>query len=174
MKEEINLLPVPQQQQRRTQLYLYRLGQLLRRADLALIVLAGIVVAIYLGMESVSGSLATRATVPLSENTESAARIAEVNTLLATVDEYRQASDPWTTFVARVLAVMPADMQLTGLRVDAAAQQLTLAGRFTSRDSVVEYQRRLSTVDGVENVEAPLSNFATGGINNFSFTLTRK
>lgn len=174
MKEEINLLPLEQQQLRRKRLYLYRAGQLLRRVDLALIVLVGMLLAAYVGMESLSHSLATRNSPSTQVTNDSVAQTEKVNTLLATVQAHRVNTKPWTPLVAQVLANMPTGVTLTTVRVNEATHQLILTGRFSSRDSVVEFQRRLATLKGIAKVEAPLSNFATGGENSFSFTLIRQ
>lgn len=173
MKEEINLLPHAQQTLRQRRLYLYRLGQLLRRADIALVVLAGLMLTAYIGMESVQSSLRTTKIEKTQEDADLIAEVAEINAMLAYVQEYRLAARPWTPVVTQAMTSMPEGMQLTSVEANDAAGQLTLKGQFTDREAVVEFQRRLAQLPEITHVEAPLSNFATGGASNFSFTLTR-
>lgn len=175
MEKEINLLPELIQRRRTRRLYLSRFGRFLNRIYLLLLVLIVVLVAILTVVESIKKSVVSGGVRLTSFHSDVADEVRYVNQVLWQFEERRAGYMTWSSQVMDVLIVAPEAVRLTGLEVsETKPMVLSISGVASSRSAMVAYQRKLEGLDWVEQVEAPLQNFALEPESDFSFSLRRR
>jgi len=171
---EINLLPPVTKDQRRTRIYLQRIGSLLRVS-----IRMTIIVAVVLGVNAATYRYAKvileRNEPQALQTAESTKRlVAQSNASIRLADAWLGEYQPWTPLLRGFLGAVPGNISLTSLRLDEVVGGLVIRGGVTSRADVVNFKRQIEELEWVEEVQAPLSNFETGSEAVFSFTAIRK
>lgn len=181
MKEDINLLPPQAKSRRLKRLYSGRATRLYWTFALALLLLlivyGGVYYALYLSVTDLNEQLANLA----NSDQEVIKNIDDTNILMAEIERITNANQPWSDQVEEVIRSAPVNVLLTAVRlrpsVSGAPDETTvlvISGTSRSRPSIVEYERKLSALPWVKQIEAPLTNLASGPDVTFTFTLMRK
>lgn len=168
MKDEINLLPPEVRQAQVRQLYLFQLRRWLATTS-GWLVLPLLVIVGAAGVAWQQGAIVRmygETQVYMRPQVEQ--QIKEANRVIGAVDEWAGKNNPITPKLPYIFEAVPEGVVLTTLRLGDKGKSLTIFGRFPSREAFLAFQRQLEAIEWIEKVEAPLSNFASGGDNTFS------
>lgn len=174
MKDEINLLPPSTQLLRRRRLYLLRTGQIFRRIEIVVVLLAVVLGISWFFLRSHGASVAEKIDQTSLDEQKVIKDVQTTTELVTTVHRHLETYPAWMPLVKSALEIMPADVKVTTLTIHDQNRTLAIQGIFTEREAVSRFQDDVRGLPWVEKVEAPLSNFATGTETGFSLTITRK
>ncbi|MFC1721372.1 type IV pilus assembly protein PilM [Patescibacteria group bacterium] len=97
--------------------------------------------------------------------------IGKVNTYLDTIDKIRNTQNQWSQVIGSINQAAPAGLNISRLSLT-NEEPSRIIGTAASRSQVVDFQNKLSTIDRINNVENPLSNFSTGEKDVIDFEIT--
>jgi hypothetical protein len=170
MKDDINLLPKQIVIGRERRAYLFGFGRLLQRV-------AFLLVAIILGEAIIYGAYYyVDYTLERSWNSQiqsmnATSEAQSMNDLLTLVDITRKQFVSWSLYSEEVLNSAPREITISRLEVKEKLGVLEVDGYTSRRSSVLEYKNILAGLSWVDQVEAPLQNYAIGPDSGFSFSL---
>lgn len=173
MKDEINLLPEPAQHFRLSQLYFYRVGQIIRRFDIILIIILLVMGVVYGSILSLA-KYSEHTTMTTTTTVDYTQQIKDANNLLHFVIQQNALRVSWMSQVADVIAQVPPGLQIQRLAVEPDTAILTVEGSYNDRATLINFENKLRTLSWVTAIDSPLSNFATGVQTGFTLKLSRK
>ena len=94
-----------------------------------------------------------------------------MNDLLTLVDTTRKQFVSWSLYSEEVLNSAPREITISRLEVKENLGVLEIDGYTSRRSSVLEYKNILAGLSWVDQVEAPLQNYAIGPDSGFSLSL---
>jgi hypothetical protein len=172
MKNEINLLPPKALKKRRQYLLLKRTGSLLRRViilEIVLVFLVSIGIVANMKLEEIVMQKQEDLNMSQLEVKEKAKKI---NVFLNEIESWRNRYETWSPVIHGMLEVMP-----TGVKIDSVQAswdgQVIFQGGFEDPSQIVTFRRELENLEGVKEVEAPLSNYSTGSDLKFKLVVIR-
>lgn len=169
-KEDINLLPPLEKEERRRQQYSRQLSRVYRRlvvASLFLYVAMGAAWGLAWQKKQSLGELNSA-----SEAQENTVReVTEVNQLVQALDQRIHDRVVWSGAVQDIVRVIPAGIKIEALRSGTGGSTLEFSGVSSSRAAVLELESRIKALPQILRVEAPLKNFALGPDGKFSLTV---
>jgi len=180
MKEEINLLPPVAKNARLRRLYGARWNSLYWAVAgsclLMALVYAGIVYTHWTTDKELLAEVS-----PLSGSDQGISKqVTDINRLLVVAEKQARTNQPWTNHLQDIMLAAPPGVVLTSIKLrpanDKAGENpvLVISGTTASRPSVVDYERKLKSLAWVKQLEAPLTNLASGPEVTFTFTLIRQ
>ena len=173
-KTEINLLPPARHRRRVVYSYISHIGHVLRVLLLLTLMVLMVLVTTWLVNWSISRSYTAALAEGNGPEQGAVELVRAVNRTALKAAAWRIQHAAATEQLPDVMAALPADLHLTSLSYAEVDGTVTIKGVFTSRESLLAYQRALEELSWVERLEAPLKNFATGANSSFTFTLFRK
>lgn len=103
-----------------------------------------------------------------------ASRVRETNRFVQSVHQHFKLHPAWIPLADDAISLAPSGIFFNTLQIDEDKQNIILSGVSSSRDATLLFEQKLKELSWVEEVEAPLQNFASGTSVNFTFTLKRK
>lgn len=174
MKEQINLLPPLAKHERLGRLYRQRLAYLGRRALIGFMIVWVVMAGIFWWVRQRQRELEALARTQTRDGGEVFREVARVNELMSVINQRVGQHPDVTPLLDDIVRTLPPGARLTVLALQANTGGLVVRGTSPSRGGVLDMQRQLEALPGVERVEAPLQNFAVDSSGEFSFTLFRK
>ncbi len=108
----------------------------------------------------------------IEQLTEINDKVSYINTTVKRAEIIQSLYTPWSTRMATLVAQTPADVELTGLRVQESTKLLTISGEAATRDALLEYQQALESVDWIASAVIPLSQLTEKDAFPFSIQAT--
>lgn len=172
MKDDINLLPKQIIVGRERRAYLFGFGRFLRSIALLL-------VAIILGEAIIYGAYyyidytLEKSWNSQEQNMGATKEAQNINDLLALVGSTRKQFRSWSLYSEEVLNSAPIEISISRLEVKEERGVLEIDGYASRRAAVLEFKNILAGLSWVDQVEAPLQNYAIGPPDaGFSFSLS--
>lgn len=174
MKSEINLLSPAAKANRFKTIRNRRINAI---SDALLVCLLFIVAsygAAYWVLSEVSASLYERENTHEEEYVKMEREFRAANALLLTVRERVSRQQLITPLLPDILRTVPAGILLTKLQLSEAPRTLSVTGKASQGSAVVQYQRALEQLSWVDQVVAPIQNFAVSPDATALFTIIPK
>lgn len=171
---DINLLPKPLRVARLRRIYWSRVGKLLNRIYVLLVIIIILQIVIWLAFNSIFRSLQLASDQGGATESNVVGQVAEINRLLVGVDGAAKELAPWTLQVDEMLELVPSGMQVTNVKVAKDTDIIVVSGAATAQEVQVDFKQRVEQLSWVQRVDAPLENFAVGPEAGWSFSIYRQ
>ncbi len=173
MKSEINLLQYRIQKRRAHRALIFGVGKFLRHVYVFLILLAAALSLIFVAMLSIQR-------IVLDDNSTGRdlvdinTKARDTNQLLREFEGRVAGYRNWSRWLEKIIQAVSEGMNITSILAKEGEEVVTIEGVANNRQAVQEFQARLESMEGVDSLEAPLQNFATGEVAKFTFVVTLK
>lgn len=179
MKAPINLLPTEARQERMQKVYLRRFKAIYTSVCVAIVIIA-IGYGAEFGYFMYANNIAQKELSAVdAEAGNTMEETQEINRVFSATKARLVDKRTWLPDIAEALRLAPSGIKITGISVDPDKRDekkvlLAITGVSNSRSATLQYQQRLQEVSWIQDLEAPLQNFASGPGVEFTFTITRK
>jgi len=167
-KGEINLLPAPLRAKRVAKAYLNSVNRLFGRLWVLLLLVVLAEGAIFLVVRSVDNSFSRNNDQALEAGVDVEEMAIVTNKFLDEFNERLNNSILWTDLLDDVFKIMPDSVILQEVSSD-GDKSLVVVGESARRSDMIDFQKKLESLEWVDNVNAPLSNFTVGSDRSFEF-----
>lgn len=164
MKEDINLLPARELHNRKSQLFNKRLGRIYWTLLLGFVLIGLVYAGVWITLRNIEQSLRQHPSV-LSETALLNETDAHNHDLQA-IQKHITAEQPWVPQVAEALGKIPDGITVTSIELTDAlfdkekTSAIVLRGTIQAPDKIAVFEKEVSRLSWVQQIESPLNNFA--------------
>lgn len=172
MKININLLS-PQQRQ---EIHLKRIYIAIKEMTMLFLLFSVIIAILLLAskyyLENQLADLIKRNATQIKQNQEINAAVIEINDKIKTVEKIQKDFTPWSQYIYQITSLTPDEIRFIHININKDNNIINIQGVSKTRDTLLEFKKRLEESNYFYSVELPLSDLLSKTENRFNLSIT--